>query len=184
MNKVELHNKALSVINDNYNIKFQADCRQFDLQNFDFLLENLKKLNINHYGPNDKILLVHMETDYYDPLLKYGIIPINILRVFKELDIPFHALLFVTNHFGITKEFDNLLCNHHVKDRPVIIQTLLSDMLISENYDVEDRCIDADKIVKQGLCMMSKQRSHRVFLYNFIKDQNLLDKIATSQRFT
>ena len=180
----ELHPDVLKILRSKYNILFQSDCREFDCDNFTSLEDSLRKLEHRYYSPTDKILLVHLDTDYYDPLLAHGLIPINVLRIFENLEIPYHALLFVTNHFGIEKEFNALLKDIHLKDRPTIIESLLSKKIIVKNYKAGEKTIDAEEIKKQGLCMMNKQRSHRVFLYNFIKDQNLLTKIATSQRFS
>lgn len=181
MTNVELHKKAIVLLKSNFNIKFEKNCRDFD-KCPDLLVEWLLPYQGQVFGPKDKILLVHMDTDYYDPLLSYGTIPINVIRIFKNLDIPLHALLFVTNHFGIKKEFDCLLKNQHALDRPLIIETLLSPILISESYKKEDE-ISFDEIEKAAICMMAKQRSHRVAFYNFLIENELLNKIAVSQHF-
>lgn len=178
----ELHTEVLDILKQKYNILFGLDCRDFDL-NYEILVEKLQDYTDYTFSNNDKILITHMDTDYYDSLLNCGLIPINITRTFERLDIPYHALLVVTNHFGIKKEFDALLQNKHKTDRPTIINTLLSKTLMGENYSNLNNDIQVDKIEKQGLCMMGKQRSHRVFLYNFLKNKNIDKKIAVSQNF-
>lgn len=181
MTKVELHLEALQELHMAFDIKYAMNCRDFDTDP-QILKDSLKKFSGQSFGPRDKILLVHMDTDYYDPLLVYGLTPVNVIRIFCSLDIPLHAMLFVTNHFGIKQEFDSLLKNHHDKDRPHIIETLLSPLLFGytpkQNFD-----ITVDQIEKQGLCMMNRRRSHRVALWNFLLDNKLLDKVAVSQNF-
>lgn len=178
---IELHKKALVLLESQFNIKFAMNCRDFDTQPT-VLIENLLPFQNQTFSIKDKILLVHMDTDYYDTLLPCGIIPINVIRIFKNLDLPLHAILFVTNHFGIKKEFDYLLIDHHHNDRPIIIETLLSPALIPETCDI-DKEISFDAIEKSAVCMMAQQRSHRVAFYNFLINNNLSDTIAISQQF-
>lgn len=179
--RVELHQKAKQQIKTQFNIVFASDCRNFDLQP-DKLQHDLAPFQTRVFAPSDKILLVHMDTDYYDPVLKFGLIPINVVRIFENLDIPFHSLLFVTNHFGIKKEFDQLLLNRHPADRPQVIETLLTPILLAESYDLAPQpCFD--RIEKNAICMMGQARSHRVAFYNFLVNNELLDKVAASQHF-
>lgn len=178
---VELHSKAIDLLKANFNIKVAINCRAFDLEPTR-LVEKLTPFQDQIFSTKDKILLVHMDTDYYDPLLPYGTIPINVTRIFKNLNIPFHALLFVTNHFGIRKEFDALLKNQHPNDQPTVVETLLSPLLFPQSYKVM-QSLSFNEIEKAGICMMRQQRSHRVAFYNFLLENNLLSKIAVSQHF-
>jgi hypothetical protein len=181
MNTVELHQEVVALLEEKFNIKLALNCRDFDVDP-EFLIENLSVFQGKFFDQKDKILLVHMDTDYYDPLLPAGTIPINVTRIFKNLDIPFHSLLFVTNHYGIGQEFDLLLKDQHELDRPTIIETLLSPLLLPEHVNDLPPVL-FDEIEKPGLCMMGKSRSHRVAFYNFLRNNNLFDKIAVSQHF-
>lgn len=181
MTTLEIHAEALALLNSTFNIKYAINCREFDLDP-EVLVAALTPFRNQPFAPKDKLLLVHMDTDYYDPLLPCGTIPINSVRIFKNLDIPLHAMLFVTMHFGIKQEFDLLLRGHHPKDRPLVIETLLNPSCL--NYHAQSTVdLAIDKIEKQGICMMNKQRSHRVALWNFLQDNHLIDKIAVSQHF-
>ena len=178
---VELHQQAKQQLETAFNILFATDCRNFDLDPRR-LERELALFQNRGFSPTDKILLVHMDTDYYDPLLKFGLVPINVVRVFENLDIPLHALLFVSNHFGIHKEFDQLLEHRHLADRPRVIETFLTPTLLAESYDfVPEPCFD--HIEKRALCMMGQSRSHRVAFYNFLVNNDLFDKVAVSQHF-
>jgi hypothetical protein len=178
---VELYQTAMNLLQSRFDIKFAMNCRDFDLDP-ELLIRMLRPYQNQHFGVNEKILLVHMDTDYYDPLLPCGLIPINVVRIFKQLDISFSKLLFVTNHFGISREFDQLLSDQHPNDRPILIETLLSRTLLPnlcKNLDT----ISFDQIEKSAVCMMSTQRSHRLAFYNFLINNNLSDKVAISQNF-
>lgn len=181
MKKVELHQSAVAYLQSRLNILLSMDCREFDTD-LQVLIDNLEQFKTHVFSPQDKILLVHMDTDYYDPLLPYGMIPINVVRIFKNLDIPLHALLFVTNHFGIRSEFENLVKDHHPLDRPKVVETLLSPTLLSESqYQLCEPAFD--DIERSAICMMNKSRSHRLALFNFFLDNDLQEKIAISQNF-
>jgi len=179
---VELHKSALKHLESKFNLLLKLDARKFDL-NWELLLEKLKQIKVDKFSSNDRILICHMDTDYYDPILPVGTIPNNLIRCFKSLDIPMYLLLFVTNHYGISREFDLLLANHHLQDRPTVVETLLCRLFLSETSYATDTNLDIDKIEKSGLCMARLQRAHRVAILNFFKNNNLLDYIAVSAKF-
>jgi hypothetical protein len=123
-----------------------------------------------------------MDTDYYDPLLPCGNFIINLIRIFKDKQIPFFTLLFITNHFGIHREFDKLLSDYDLSDRPTIVQSLLSPVLLSKDINTNIK-IDLNNIQMQGICMMGTKRTHRIGVLNYFKKNNLLSKIAVNSNF-
>jgi len=181
MIETELHKKALDFLKHHFKIKLSIDCREFDMQPH-LLTKKLQCFQNLSFDNKEKIVLVHMDTDYYDSCVKYGTIPINVVRTFKNLNISLQALLFVTNHIGLSKEFDCLLKDQHPNDRPMIVETLLSGLLLPEPSDDLPE-IKFDQIERAGICMMNQARSHRIAFYNFVLDNDLLDKIAVSQHF-
>ena len=178
---LELHHKAVDLIKNKFNIIFSIDCRHFDMD-YQILLSLIQENKKHQYSHDDRILLVHMDTDYYDELLPCGLLITNIVRIFKEYDIPLYLLLFVTNHYGIKKEFDFLLKNHPKEDYPTIVETLLSVAFLSDNTK-SLATINLNDIEKAGLCMMGKHRSHRVALCNFLVNSKLLDNVALQTNF-
>lgn len=181
---LELHLSALQEIKKKFNVLLSLNCRQFD-SNYQLLIDNLSAIKKDQFQPTDRILIVHMDTDYYDKLLPCGLLPVNIIRIFKSMDIPLYLLLFVTNHIGIKKEFDALLPTQSTCDFPTVIETLLSNTLLSDyaNVNIHDIDFDFDKIEKAGLCMLGQHRSHRVALCNFLRNNNLLDTVALKTNF-
>ena len=180
---IELHNEALAHLESKFNLLFCMNARNFDVD-WQVLIEKLKEIKVESFSNNDRILISHMDTDYYDPLLPVGIIVNNIVRCFLLTDTPLYLLLFVTNHYGISKEFDLLLSDHHLNDRPTIVETLLSKLLLPKGNFKKHTEVNADSIEKAGLCMVGIQRSHRVALLNFLKNNNLLSNIAVSVNFS
>jgi hypothetical protein len=178
----ELHKSALVHIESKFNLLLKLDAREFDCD-WAVLLQSLQKIKIENFSQDDRILICHMDTDYYDPLVPTGTIVNNLIRCFQFVDIPMYLLLFVTNHYGISREFDLLLQDEHPNNRPTVVETLLSPMLLSESPYKPDSALDIERIEKSGLCMVGAQRSHRVALLNFFKNNNLLDKIAIGPGF-
>jgi hypothetical protein len=178
---VELHSLALEHLESKFNILLKLNDRQFDLD-WNSLIKKLNQIKLDQFLPNDRILICHMDTDYYDPLLPVGTVVNNLIRCFQSVDIPLYLLLFVTNHYGISKEFDLLLANHHPNDRPTIVETLLSDKLL-QSPNKANMLLEVEKIEKAGLCMVGMTRSHRIALFNFLKNNNLLGNVAVSANF-
>lgn len=178
MKHIELHAQALEHLESTYNILFQSNARNINVD-WGLFLEQLRKLKVEKFDANDRILVCHMDTDYYDPMLPVGVIPNNLIRCFMMLDIPLYLLLFVTNHYGISKEFDQLCAHEHPNCRPTIVETLLSYRLLDPVKNNQP-LLNSDKIVKPGLCMAGAKRSHRVGLINFLKSNKLLDNVAVS----
>lgn len=178
---IELNDRALDMLDEKYNLLLKIDARQFD-NNWQLLSDKLDSIKKESFLLNDRILVVHMDTAYYDELIPFGLVVVNLLRMFKNKDIPLYLLLFVTNHYGIGKEFNSLLVKHHKKDRPTIIETLLSKHLLSNNFVLDNDC-RINQIEKAAISMMGKQRSHRVALCNFIDGSNLLNQVALQTNF-
>jgi len=180
---VELHKSALTYLDSKFNLLLRLDARDFD-HDWTLLLEKLKQIKVDKFSNNDRILICHMDTDYYDPLMPVGTITNNLIRCFQLLDIPTYLLLFVTNHYGISQEFELLLGDCHPEDRPTVVETLLSRTLLSESNYENNTQLNVDHIEKAGLCMVGAQRSHRVAILNFFKNNELLNHIAISANFT
>lgn len=177
---LELHKSAKKYLHEKFNIILELNCRDFDC-NVQILLDALKNIKVDTFMPRDRIVISHMDTDYYDPLLPCGLVILNIVRCMKLVDIPFANLIFITTHFGIKKEFDLLLADQHHADRPTVIETLLCPGVLATHY-AHTTLMDVEQIEKQSLCLLGKQRSHRVALYNFLKN-NLHDKVALATNF-
>jgi hypothetical protein len=178
---IELHQEALNIVHEKFNVLFEIDCRSFDT-NYQVLTDLINQVKKDRFDHKDRIVLVHMDTDYYDPLLPCGLLIINIIRIFKKHQLPLFLLLFITNHFGIKTEFKTLLQEHPMEDWPTIVETLLSKTLLVSKFDTQ-LVNDFNSIEKQGLCMIGIKRSHRIALCNFLQDNNLLNNVALKTNF-
>jgi hypothetical protein len=174
MMHTEMTDEYRNAIYSKYNIVSHTSFLNFDqdiLSLEDYLLKS-KKDSFNH---NDRIIVEHMDTDYYIPDFPYGVTLYNLIKAFVRLDIPLFTLLLFTNHFGIEKEVLELLPNQ--EDKPTFIYSFISKGHYSGQYTDHD--IDSNSIEIPALSMMAAGRVHRDVISNFLLKNNLLDVVAT-----
>lgn len=164
-------------IYEKYNILAHIPSQQFDHSPVEF--ENfLRSLRKETFLPNDRIVIEHMDTDYYHSSFRNGIFITNLIKAFHAVDIPTFVLLLVTNHFGIKKEINELVIDKH--DLPTVIETFLYQPHVQPEYkDIE---LKVTSIQMPALCLMGGiARSHRHALYDFILKNDLTNHIAVTK---
>jgi hypothetical protein len=177
---IELPNKVYKLLSKKYNIIDVISFLEFD-SDFNLLTSRLTALRKKVFDINDRIVIEHLDTDFYFEHCDVGINLLNFFNVAKDVDIPNFVFLFYTNHFGIEKEINSICKNVH--DRPSIIESFVSNEQYNKNgyKNIE---LSVDSISHQCLCMMSASRSHRNAMFNSIKDisgDNLITAITIRQ---
>jgi hypothetical protein len=170
------------LINNLFNVIAEYDLVYTD-HNFDILEECLRETKKKTYSAKDKYIIVHYDTDYYLPGSSYGLTIHNLIKTFDQLDIPLHTIIFVTNHKGIEREFNKLIPDKNKKHNfPIIIDNCMMCFKVSSEIAevATNTPINVDKITKHAMCLMGCKRIHRNVLFNFIKKNNLLNKIITA----
>jgi len=164
-----------------YNILDTIEFKEFDY-NFDVLKDRLIQIKREQYNVNDRIIIEHFDTDYYDEkILRFGLNLYNVITLITELDIPCFVFVFATNYFGLQQEIDRILKDHPIEDRPKIIETFITKNHYNSDL-VEDLPVNTQEIKYAGLSMMGVSRSHRYSLYNYLNTNNLLDNVKVSIR--
>ena len=153
-------------------------------ENFEKLKEILESTRKEAFDPNDRYLIAHADTDYYLPECPYGLAIFNLVRTFLNLDIPLNTLLFVTNHYGIRREFEILIPNDmHEHNFPTIIDNCLSCFTVTSlAHGMTEPAVDAQSITHHGVSMLGVARVHRNILFNELKQHDLLEYYAVSYR--
>lgn len=175
--------KILAAIQKKYKLLDNIQVVDID-HDLNLLEERLINQKKDEFASNERILINHTDTDYYDKkILKHGLTVYNVFTIIKKVDIPCHIILFYTNHIGISKEITNILdnLNHSAEDRPTVIECFLNNLMYSTSACV-DLPINAQDIKYAGLSMMGATRSHRHSLYNYLNTNNLLDSVKVSIR--
>lgn len=129
------------------------------------------------YRPGDKIVVLHLDTDYHYQNHPLGFVLHNLFVLWRELDIPYSVMVLVHNYHDITDCLDYFLT--HDQDRPLLIHTPVNH--ISAANIGGTRCTSAGDIRYPALCLMGgARRAHRIKLFQYLKQQNLLDLVRTN----
>ena len=171
--------KYFDKLSSTFNILDIINFQDFDL-NFSVLKDRLSKLNMESYGEKDKIIIEHFDTDYYDEnFFKFGLNLYNFFSVIDEMYVPHFVFIICTNHFGISKEIEEINKNHDPDDKPIVVETFLTRTHYCSEV-VKDIPINIESIQIPALSMMGAPRSQRFALYNYIKQNDLTDRIEIS----
>ena len=162
-----------------YDILDHMDFKWFD-HDFSILEQRLQKLKKENFAPNERIIIEHMDADYYFDDFDYGLNLYNMFTAFKAVDIPLSTMLLFTSCFGINREIEKLAPDPH--DRPTVIETFVTNTHYAKVFEPVDLAVD--QIQHTGLCMMGQPRVHRHALFNFLSQENLLSQVAVSVRST
>jgi hypothetical protein len=163
------------IIYAKYQVLDHIDFKWVD-HDFSLLEQRLQQIKKDYFEPNARIIIEHMDADYYLDEFAYGLGLYNLFTAFRNVDIPLFTMLLFTNCFGIQKEIRRLAPDD--KDRPTVIETFITNTHYSKSFDPVDLSID--QIQRAGICMMGQPRVHRHAMYNFLQKENLLEQVATS----
>jgi len=177
----EIKESLFNLLSSKFNIITALNLRDLGISydSMNVFRSDLMKVHQKHYSNHDRILISHMDTDYYDSNYPYGIWISNLIRTFNEFDIPLFTLIIITNHYGLKNEV-NMLTTGNRKFKPLVIETLLSDALLGNYNNNVNKLINSNNIQYSGLCMMGQSRSHRNAMYNFINNESLINNVALS----
>lgn len=109
----------------NYKILQVYNLVHYD-SDFSVLYQKLKSAKKQTYSHNEKIIILHNDTEYFYYDQKIGFTIHNLLTCWQELDIPWHVLTIITNHYG----YQNTITNYkkfHPGDSPEIIFSLVNN---------------------------------------------------------
>ena len=80
--------------------RFRMNEFDTDFKKFEKDLLSIKK---DHFDADERILIEHVDTDYYLKEFPYGINLYNLFTAFKQADVPLFVMLLFTNNFGIQR---------------------------------------------------------------------------------
>lgn len=165
--RYEIPLPVLTALQTRYRIRDHVRNMDFD-QDWSVLHEVMERAKAETFAANDRILVEHIETDYYFKHCSVGVNLRNFFLIARQHHISPGCFLFYTNHFGLDREIDQLLDPAHPQDRPTVIESFLTRLTYSNN--MEPLAPDLDQIKHHALCTMVLKRSHRNALYNAICD--------------
>lgn len=179
-----INNDFKKILEEHYNVLGYYHFLDFDFD-FDLLKEELIKQKPLIQTHRDKFIFIHVDLDFYLPGSQIGNSVYNLYKTFHECDISMGHIFFITTHHNIEKEFRALLTERYIEfNLPTFFYTigefsrLFSDCLThSTDINVEN---NISKISKHALALLGFRRVHRNALYQFIKENQLINKIAVT----
>lgn len=150
--------------------------------NFESLQKYLSTITKDKYNSNDLFVFVDIDTHYRLPRCPYDLDMFNFVKTIVELDIPFNNILIFTKEYGLKNEIFALINDiSNTRQYPLIIDDFM--LFQFEHHHTINRYNKVDiinNIKYHMLCLLGKQRVHRVALFNFFVKNKLLDKIITA----
>jgi len=141
--------------------------------NYNSLYQRLLELRREHYAPNQKIVVIHENDDYYYHGNPTGFIIHNLMNVVEHLNISPSSLIFLSPHHNLESGLAPFITDN---DRPTFINTLVG---LSGSRSLLDLCdCSIEKNIEQNaLCLLGTVRRHRVLLYQLMSMYNCFESI-------
>lgn len=175
---LNIKQEVLDIIEKKYKILQLVDFVYYDyrMDELDHLLAQYKNYS---FSPNEKLIFLHHDTDYYNNVNSIGNIIYNLFSILNTNSIAQESCIFVTNHFGIKKEIETVskLKGNHTPMK--VIYTVLW-------YDYPDTIETSIKFKDLSslyCCLNGVQRSHRIYTLCCLQKNNLIDKGMVSYHF-
>lgn len=186
MGVVQLNKEICELIDEKYNVlEYIQLVRGVDVN---YLINILTKYHSYEFASNERIVILHHDTDYYSNLCLstelVGNSVYNFFRLCANFNISLGNLLFVTNHYDIEKEMQTLAKNICNSDSVTVIQTSQwtdypSNKILNQAALSTDQC-DIDSLY---VCLNHRQRFHRLLTLCMLAEYNLLDQGIITYHF-
>lgn len=165
MQNIHIDDHHLNCIRAKFNVIDIIEFKEFD-QNWQHLIDKASGYTSRPFGFNDKVIVVHLDTDYYLDMV-YGVSLHNFFAVWQDtLGLPTHGLLFYTNHFGLRKEISTICGQCDIDDQPLIVETFINPLSWQSENFLAEPAVQIEDIEYHGISLMGHNRSHRFALYN------------------
>lgn len=178
-----LHNDVVKIVCDKYCV-----LEFVNLVDYDFDPESLASLLAKYcsysFAANQKIIVLHHDTDYYPSTDAVGNTIYNFFRLCANFDISLENIIFLTNHYGIDKEIKKVSMNICNSSGPSVIYTSLwYDFPTTAEAPDKNFLSEPEKICKLYSCLNGQQRMHRVLTLCMLEQAGLLDQGIVSYHF-
>ena len=143
------------------------------------LYNRLASLYKEYYEPNDRIIILHFDADYYIEANNHlpGFTISNLQLILNELNIPnqFVLLFTVYNNIGAELITAQKLYSRDSISLPYVI-CYLSVERTQRTLNVSDLNLNTHALTKKYACLNGSSKSHRTKFIQLLKTNNLLDQ--------
>jgi len=141
------------------------------------LFDKLLSLKKDRFDVDEKIVVVHPDTDYYYFGCPIGFTINNLFNIWKEVDLPFSTMFLISNHSHLPEAILKYykICKY---DQPTVVSELFNYDTI--NLNLQPLTYPTD-ITYPAVCFNGGiARSHRIKIFQYLKKHNLFDRVRTN----
>lgn len=143
----------------------------------DLLYSTLYKLKKDYYAPDEKIIVLHTDTEYFYHGNNLGFTTHNLFSCWRNLNIPFHVMVMYTTQFGIHQSIDPFIVS--TADTPTIVPIVVDDrcwinICNFPKFEVKKN------ILYPAVCLLGRSRNHRVKMFQYLAKHNLFELVRTN----
>lgn len=172
---------VMQIIRSKYKILEVIDLFIFDdvRYNIDDLEKNIAKYQQYEFQHNQRIVVLHHDTDYYINCHTPGFMLHNLVTLIKKYNIPQEFFILLTNHYGCQRDIDKL--NNNIEDNLSMKVIYTSQWFDFPNEFAHE--IKLQPIEKLYTCLNGVQRIHRTFTLALLQETQLLEHGIISYHF-
>jgi hypothetical protein len=183
--QLSIKKEVLNIVKEKYNIVDIIDLQFFDKnpQKLSEYLENYQNIN---FLINDRLLVLHHETEYYPLESSLGNTVYNFLKLCIINNIPSDYIIMFTNHYGLDKKIATV--NKKLFNQPDCKVIYTVHWYDFPTYDcVNTICVNtnltSDHIEELFICLNNVEREHRLFTLCALQNKKLLENGIVSYHF-
>lgn len=181
--QLTLSAEVVNIIRKKYNVIETINLVEYDLypENLATVLEKYYSHDFSH---NDRIVVLHHDTDYYLDVNSVGNTIYNFFRLCANFNICTSKILFFTNHYNIKKEIKDIEKNICNTNQILVIYTSQWRDFPSD-ADINQASLDNNNINFQFLysCLNGQLREHRLLTMCMLSEYDLIDQGIISYYF-
>lgn len=176
--------EVLDIIRERYRIVGVIDIF-LSMQDVESLASELQIYQGRCFDTNERLVILHDDTDYYPSVHASGFQIYNFLRLCANFNLPLEHMILLTNHYGIRQEIERLsqeICN---APGPRVVYT--SQWIDYPEYQDLPAVPPVDHGYHEPECLYSclnnKQRQHRLLTLCMLKEADLIEQGMISYHF-
>lgn len=177
----QLDQDFVNLINKKFMVLDTIDLFFYD-HNFDQLLARLNQNKKSYYRPNEKIVILHFDTEYYLYKECPGISVTNLHIILDYLDIPFSAILLITNHYGLESKLTAARKEFTTEEKNMPTVFCNFQFCLINPSAVKPISINTESIEHSLICLNGQNRSHRSAVVAMFKHKDLLKSNLVSYK--
>jgi hypothetical protein len=177
---MKLHQKVIDLIEKKYRVLTYLDLLYYDGR-LDQLNQILSDYQDYVFLPEERIIILHDDTDYYANAESIGNTIYNLFKLMNKYNIPMEFVIVLTNHWGIETEIEKLSQTILNSQSPRVIYTAL-------NFDFPENLDNLPKLEYQNIdhlyaCLNGVERAHRVLTLCHLQHHDLITQGLISHHF-